>query len=253
MRLKNNKQYNYCRFFNREGFTLAEILLAVITLGILSAILVPAVQKLIPDDNPIMYKKTYSELQTLISTLVGDETLYPTTLDSYAYTTSSGTRYIRGFDYTTTTGSTDKFCTNLVEKLNVVDETLNTTDPPACPPVAYTTNKLYRFARTTDGVDYYIYFTAGLPEFPVAFPLADPGTSFPTKIIVDVDGPRGVNCSTDNNAATLGITQCAANVSPDRFVFGIGYDGKIQISSGVDQDPTAKKVLLDPTNNKNPT
>ncbi len=65
----------------KKGFTLAELLIVLGITGITAAILLPAVNNLMPDKTKIMYLKAYDELQRDIQSLVSNSSLYPSCLE----------------------------------------------------------------------------------------------------------------------------------------------------------------------------
>lgn len=54
----------------KKGFTLAELLIVLGITGIVAAVLLPAINNIMPDKTKIMYLKAYDELQRHIITRV---------------------------------------------------------------------------------------------------------------------------------------------------------------------------------------
>lgn len=61
----------------KSGFTLAELLITLGIIGVIVAILVPAVNNAMPDENKTMYLKTYDTLSDTIKNLASNSQIYP--------------------------------------------------------------------------------------------------------------------------------------------------------------------------------
>lgn len=60
-----------------KGFTLTELMIALAVIGILVAVVTPAIMKTRPNKNKMMVKKTFYTTEQIVSTLINDERLYP--------------------------------------------------------------------------------------------------------------------------------------------------------------------------------
>lgn len=60
-----------------QGFTLSEILIAMLVLGIIIAASVPVILQMTPNKNAIMMKKAYYATETIIQSLINDAAYYP--------------------------------------------------------------------------------------------------------------------------------------------------------------------------------
>jgi len=60
-----------------KGFTLSEILIALLVLGIIVSSSVPVIMKLAPNKNVAMIKKAYYTTETIVSSLINDPYYYP--------------------------------------------------------------------------------------------------------------------------------------------------------------------------------
>lgn len=60
-----------------KGFTLTELMVALAVIGILVAVVTPAIMKTRPNKNKMMVKKTYYAVEQIVSSLINDEILYP--------------------------------------------------------------------------------------------------------------------------------------------------------------------------------
>ena len=61
----------------KKAFTLSELLIALGVIGILTAILMPIVFSLAPDQNALMAKRAFYTTETIISDLLNDSSCYP--------------------------------------------------------------------------------------------------------------------------------------------------------------------------------
>lgn len=64
-----------------KGFTLSELMIALAVLGILVAVVTPAIMRNRPNKNKMMVKKTFYTTEQIVSSLINDEALYPDSRD----------------------------------------------------------------------------------------------------------------------------------------------------------------------------
>lgn len=85
-----------------KGFTLTELMIALSVIGILVAVVTPAIMKTRPNKNKMMIKKTFYTTEQIVSSLINDERLYPDMRDDCGRTASEGETLncAWGFDYT---------------------------------------------------------------------------------------------------------------------------------------------------------
>lgn len=84
-----------------KGFTLTELMIALAVLGILVAVVTPAIMRARPNKNKMMVKKTFYTVENIISSLINDETLYPDLRSGCGDDeTAEHTPCAWGFDYT---------------------------------------------------------------------------------------------------------------------------------------------------------
>lgn len=264
----------------KKGFTLSEVMIAMTILGVLAAVLVPVLTNLSPSTSKVMFKKAYSTLEKAVNNMVSDETNYPS--DVPITPTPPGTiSYSKGLNNTAAVtnivgGTTyNKFCYLFTDQLN-------TTTGGGASCVLATATGLNVFS-TADGIVWNISTPvsdtttnaetlANVSTTAVEFPVgAIPTDSYRTKIIIDIDQSTkrsNTNCSADTNATSYNfdpgtgsaaMVRCADwnnasgnfQAKPDRFIFGVRYDGKIQIgSAGGTSDIYANLYLSNPTDNK---
>lgn len=251
----------------KKGFTLSEVMVTMTVLGIIAAVLVPTLTKISPSTSKVMFKKTYSTLEKSVNNLISDESIYPSDIVNSAVSLPRGFNYAEK-DSAPTYYTNNKFCTYLSDQFN-------TTGSVTCPAHASTGNGIF---YTSDGITWNVintysddtaYANRNTATNNTQFPVNS--TSFTTKVIVDIDQSSkssNTNCSTDTSAASYSfnpgsgaaaMTRCADwdnastkfQAKPDRFIFGIRYDGKIQIgSAGGTSDLYANLYLSNPTDNK---
>jgi prepilin-type N-terminal cleavage/methylation domain-containing protein len=60
-----------------KGFTLTELMVALTVIGILVAVVTPAIMKTRPNKNKMMVKKSFYTVEQIVNSLINDEQLYP--------------------------------------------------------------------------------------------------------------------------------------------------------------------------------
>ena len=182
----------------KQAFTLAEILISLTVIAVLSAILIGSLSGVQPDRPKIMFKKAYQITERVVGELVNDETIYPYDEDNFGFYNTEAA----SVDGTNTSfeGAT-KFCNFFARKLNVI------TDIPAN---GFTQSPCV--FQTSDSISWIVPsdFTANNGQ---------------VTITVDINGSAehdGKNPnSNDNN-------------NPDRDVYNIivHYDGRVSVPIG---------------------
>lgn len=69
--------FGFMKQIKRKAFTLTELLIALGVIGVLTAILMPIVFSLRPDQNTLMAKRAFYTTETIISDLLNDNFCYP--------------------------------------------------------------------------------------------------------------------------------------------------------------------------------
>jgi prepilin-type N-terminal cleavage/methylation domain-containing protein len=85
----------------KKGFSLAEVMIALIIVGVIIAVVLPVVNRTTADNDKILYKSAFKTVEQVVNELISDISLYPA-----------------GNFYNAT--STDYFCTNFSNKLNTI-------------------------------------------------------------------------------------------------------------------------------------
>lgn len=192
----------------KKAFTVAELLIALGVIGILTAVLMPIVLHIIPDQNALMAKRAYHTTEAVISDLLNDPYCYPKTLSRVGLDDGLGYRKCKKWGGEENTGSltndknySKKLVTLFADKLDTTGNIYNN----------YTTFK------TKDGMIW-------------RFSDFDMSSHAPTDSVlltVDMNGDKGPNCG---QSSTSG--QCAngtKNKDFDRFTMKIYARGRIQL------------------------
>lgn len=209
---------------NKKAFTLAEVMIALVMIGIMAALTIPIISSMGPNKKRVMFKKGYATLEQTVRELINSDVYYPVNMVSPTNCTSVTTGTVEdntyrpdttecGFAYAgitdtdvPATANTDskKFYYLLSKKLNTIG-TVNYTDD---------TKKLF---TTSDGIDWYAAPSEGNYS-----------------IIIDVNGADKPNTTTPSGT-----------VLQDRYTIVVTYQGKLEVTG-------AKEIefLTDPTNNK---
>lgn len=203
-----------------KGFTLTELMVAMGVIGILVAVVTPAIMKTRPNKNKMMIKKSFYTAEQIVSTLINDERLYPDMKEICDRGVVEGEDPTKvycafGFDYDnsvryegeTYAGNT-KFADLFASRLNVKTED--------------ETNHIY---YTTDGIKWDLSQTVGAwtkgQDTPGKFGDQTNAAGI-GKITVDVNGDEAPNCRESNE-------NCSAD-DFDQYVIEILATGKMRIN-----------------------
>ncbi|CCX80394.1 type II secretion system protein G [Clostridium sp. CAG:715] len=204
-----------------KGFTLTELMVAMGVIGILVAVVTPAIMKTRPNKNKMMIKKSFYTAEQIVSTLINDERLYPDMKEICDRGVVEGEDPTKvycafGFDYDnsvryegeTYAGNT-KFADLFASRLNVKTED--------------ETNHIY---YTTDGIKWDLSDTVGAwtkgQDTPGKFGDQTNAAGI-GEILVDVNGDEAPNCRESNE-------NCSAD-DFDQYVIEILATGKMRIDS----------------------
>lgn len=212
------------------AYTLAEALIAMAVIGVIAAVMLPMVNKFMPDGNKALYLKTYDSLVEITHALVANRSLYPITNegDGAIYTNYPlyNTRFIANVEGTNYGGNVAKYCQLLATSFGDVPTNCSSGTLPAEP--SWTESNISFTAP--NGVAFMVYTDAGLEN----------GASgrlvrYRSDVYIDVDGiEKGNNCSFD-----------AANCKqPDRFKFEVSSDGKVIASDIKGQEYLSTRMSL---------
>lgn len=247
-----------------KGFTLAEVMIAVTVLGILSAMLIPAVMKLTPSNNKILFRKAYSTLSRAVNDMISDDEIYPVNQINSALSVTRGFNYTL-LNSTPTYYATSKFCYLLADRLNITGSAACQDNGNTGVPGPNGTGTGVGTFTTSDGMFWSVYLpysdavshtnansSNANSVSTVQFPLCSPSTTavcsnsfYTTLVTIDVNGTsKGPGCSTVaiSNPSVSACTN--SNTVPDIYQIGVRFDGKLYIPT---TDTWANTILSDMT------
>lgn len=203
-----------------RGFTLTELMVALAVIGIITAIVTPAVMKIKPNKNKMMTKKAYYTAENIINSLVNNQLFYPdmsdVCYDDSLKNEANGIYCALGFDYTEEVKDIDgetysgslKFPQLFASRLNIQS---GQTDTQA---------NLQAGVTTTDGMTWYLPTWANKSQDS-------------HEIKVDVNGAgKGPDCTQDAEG-------CSAD-DFDSFRIVVYPDGRMKIH---DSDSKAQEYI----------
>ena len=200
------------------AFTLTELLVALAVIGILTAILMPIIFNIMPDQNALMAKRAYYTVQTIVSDMINDDNSYPdlrnTSEDEEIGAFSNGYGYANCEKWTEDGNANVKFIKLFADKLDIkgtlptlTDENFQTT---------YSNDNPYKF-KTKDGIEWII-------------PTGEAGIdSNNLYIIVDVNGDDKPNCMQKESFSSITTVCTDREKGFDRFLIIINSDGQLEI------------------------
>lgn len=202
-----------------QGFTLSEILIALLVLGIIVAASVPVIMNLSPNKNAIMIKKAYYTTETIIHGLINDSVYYPEKDTTVGF--DNRDVVVSPFDSTKTINGNAKLPCLFASKLNIKEDLATSCSGTSSPDTV----------TTMDGMTWYL---EGLES------LGSTSTTNGT-IEIDVDGiDNGVNayngtslkaCTTKDKWGTACTEALTARQTKkfDRISITVTPDGQIKI------------------------
>lgn len=202
-----------------KAFTLTELMIALAVIGVLVAVVTPAIMRTRPNKNKMMIKKSYYEAEKIVSSLINDETLYIDGRDACNSQTASSTRggCNWGFDDYNSVVYDGETYANGTKFPGLFGAKLNYR-------TADTTSWIY---TTSDGVIWYLGGTANQWDHTDT---SKPSDITNGSIIIDVNGADGPNCRQNGkNQANTDCTGSAADF--DQYQIDISVTGKMTINS----------------------
>ena len=208
----------------KSGFTLSELLMTLGIIGIIAALVMPAMQKLMPDKTKVQYLKTYDTISTLVKNLASNSKLYPVcnqtsnascaehpliSLDNPLDSRFTNARY-RG---------DSKLCSLMAYSLGVSETDIScSTTPYSFNAADYTNGFTSPSFTTQNGMRWRI-----VPQVATNINSANWTARYQTDIYVDID-PSNNNVNGTDNSCIYNADSCT---NPDIFKFQIAADGKV--------------------------
>ncbi len=209
----------------KRGFTLAELLIVLGIAGVVAAVILPAINGLMPDKTKINYLKVYDELGKNIKALTSDSSIFPvllkegsTDIDVSRYPLVNNSQPLKAPFKDDTKYSGDKKLCNLLA---------HTFGADSCSTTSYPDKSSF---TTSNGMEWWISQTKR------EINTAENKISYQTDIYVDVDSSKkSSNCM-------YGEDNCK---QPDRFKFLLAADGRLVPADpvGVHYINTRKNLL----------
>lgn len=186
------------------GFTMSEVMVTLVMLGIIGAILIPMISEAKPDRKKVMFKKAYYSAEKVINELANDSELYPdsTTVGVIGFGNTDAVT-VAGTSYS---GNT-KFCNLFAQSVNLSSAVNCTTQTIT----SGSSNPGTGSFTTSDGVTWYI-------------PLSTFADDTPITITMDVNGTSRYDAKISPNCMYPACT------APDQFQFTLRRDGRMAVS-----------------------
>lgn len=215
-----------------KAFTLTELMIALAVIGVLVAVVTPAIMRTRPNKNKMMIKKSYYEAEKIVSSMINDETLY---IDGRDACNSQAANSARGGcnwgfdDYNSvvydgeTYANGTKFPGLFGAKLNFRN--------------ADTTSWIY---TTSDGVIWYLGGTVSQWDHTTT---SKPSDITNGSIIIDVNGADGPNCR-QNGRNQVNEVCTGSTADFDQYKIDISVTGKMTIDADITNSRAADFVTI---------
>ena len=210
----------------KQGFTLAEALVTLGVIGVVAALILPAVNSMRPDQNKVLYLKAHDALGYALSNIASNSKLFPAHIQqenvsvaSYPLLNTEAPIEQRYEDYT---GKT-KLCSLLALSMNVDSGNIDCSESS------------YNFSESTFDNDFNNNISFVTPNgmqwrvVPQALTIGADRAEYETDIYVDVNGNKEPNCIYNSESCT----------DPDRFMFLVDAKGNLYIG-----DPMGREYLV---------
>lgn len=178
------------KLLNKNAFTVAELIIVLLVIGILAIIMIGSMFGSSPDKIKVLFKKAYSVCERTVGELVNDETFYPYDPERVGFLNTDKVK-VPGNDIEAD-GDT-KFCTLFYYKLNTIGD------------IQIVDNNCH--FETSDGILWWIPVVETKEE------------NYPIHIKVDVNGEsQGPNSDDETNP------------KQDQFTINVFSDGRVNVT-----------------------
>lgn len=219
----------------KKAFTLAEVLITIAIIGIVSAITLPVINNLMPDKNKTLYLKTYDTISNTIKELAANSKLYPICKDPDQEDSifcqahplfNTMNPLVAPFKDNPKYSSFGKLCNLLAFSLGVDEDEVSCQNGAdiyvfdlASVDQKFNDKKSF---TTSNGMQWWVHQDVLIGN------LATPAAAFEANIYVDINGDSEPNCIYNEDSCT----------SPDRFMFMVAANGSVYPA-----DPMGKKYI----------
>jgi prepilin-type N-terminal cleavage/methylation domain-containing protein len=204
----------------KHGYTLAELLISITIIGVLTAIILPLVNKYKPDANKAIYLTTYDSIVTAVQNMINNDKIYPmpSNNDADSYLNYPLTNQVAvTIDGTAISANSAKFC-------NVLALSFNTLGTISCSSTYDALPTFEKSFQTTNGVVFQVFTNQTT-------------TVYQSDIYIDVNGEnKGKNCFYSDNCK-----------NPDRFKFLVAASGKVYPADKKGQSYVATRTNMKQT------
>lgn len=196
----------------KKAFTLAETLITLLIIGIISALMLPAVNKAKPDEVKVKYLRTYSALEKTILSLINNPKIYPIVDNDnnrdHMRTPLSNLSAVNYDEIHIQADDASKLCQLLAHSFNAPNNQCRN-------------QNAIQFNNSQDSPNWSFRTADGIQMFVSDYD----SQNNRAQIVFDINGAQGNNCIYDSNNAN-------ACPNPDRFSVYILSDGTIQAEDG---------------------
>lgn len=205
----------------RNGFTLAEVLVTLGIIGIITALVIPAINNLKPDENKTLYLKAYDTLADSVKNLAANSKIYPV-CENENNINCSGNPLLNTERPLLAPLNTDNYAGN-TKLCNLLAFALGAANPNCSASIYNYSNDTFKnniSFITPNGMQWIV------SQQRTVTPASNSAT-FQTDIYIDVNGNKGDNCIYNTNCT-----------KPDIYKFMVAANGTV-----VPADPMGKKYI----------
>ncbi len=201
----------------KKGFTLAELLIVLGITGVIAAVLLPAINNLMPDKTKILYLKAYNELNKDINDLISNSSLFSSTVKIGSKDYDISKYPLLNTEKPITTKFSDDKYSGTKKLCNLLAFTMNSDSNNKCDSTNYPDTPSF---VTPNELSWWIV--------PKVYETQEGKASYQTDIYVDVDpSKKSKNCHFSESCK-----------QPDRFKFILAADGTL-----IPADPMGIKYI----------